>query len=353
MLPFFDSPPRTQFRRPACQLAFDGGFEGDSLTAVRVARGLGDAVDYVELSLGPSPPAGLLSFGSAEPELGETCTVSLGYADGEMETVFTGWIDRISKGLDGGTRIGLANGGARLARLRVEASYYGETAGGIVTALAGEGGIDTGTVEDGLSLPAYVIDGGRSAWSHCAELATRHGFLLYLDSEDVLHFREPPEEPAEIVFSYGVDLISARASSASPHPVGIRATGEGAAGSQGTNAWNWLVKDPGGVRAEMGEAPFVPVADGALRSGESSETVATNRLNRATAGADRLRATVPGTAALGPGVLVEILEAPSESLNGVFLIHAVQHRFDVRRGFVSVIDGVRAGASDSLLGGLF
>jgi hypothetical protein len=127
--------------------------------------------------------------------------------------------------------------------------------------------------------------------------------------------------------------------------------GEGAAGSQGQEAWSWLIKDPSSVTGSAGSGdPERLVQDASLRSGEAAQGAAdgiTGAAERAKLNGELL---VPGSPAVVVGSAVEIVDAPQDALNGLFLVRRVGHRFSKRGGFTTLICFDSAG--DGGLGGL-
>ena len=132
-------------------------------------------LDTAVLSLG--------QVGGLVPALDDQATVELGYADdGSLGQVFDGYVDVVEPGLL--TRRVTATSAARaLARLFVDETYEGQTAGAIVTDLAGRVSVDTATVDDGIIFPAYVIDSRRPALAHIRDLAALSGIDVYVDSQ--------------------------------------------------------------------------------------------------------------------------------------------------------------------------
>jgi phage protein D len=133
--------------------------------------------------------------------------------------------------------------------------------------------------------------------------------------------------------------------------------GEGAAGSQGGDAWSWLAKDVSGLTADEGDEPRRLRADGALRSAAAAASAA-----RGGAFAAALEATVgtllaPGAPAVVPGSTIAVAGAPRPALNGSFLVRRVRHRFSKRDGFTTLIAFSRppaagGGGAAGALGGL-
>lgn len=360
MLTGLTGPAAPALRRPVFEVSLGGGGGlagaaaalggaggGDPwktcLVALTVEAGLAPGADVAELHLAAHPDAPV-------PALGDAGSLSLGYEDAGAEVVFTGEVAAVRRAVAGGTRVTLTNGGAALSRLRVNQGYEGESAGAIVAELARRAGVRTGTVEEGAAFPYYVVDDRTGAWGHVARLARLSGHLAYVGPDGALHFAPYEEgEPAQS-FAYGADLLALELAEAAPAVGGATAVGEGAAGSQGADAWAWLVKDPAPVTREAGEAPRL-AADGALRSSDAAQQAAEGITLAASRLALTGRLLVPGAPAVAVGSTVEVAGAPQEALNGSFLVRRVRHRYGKREGFTTLLD-VSGGGSTGGLGGL-
>ena len=199
--------------------------------------------------------------------------------------------------MNGPTRVVATNAGGALARLRVNQSYEQLSAGGIVSELASGAGVTPAHVADGIDFPFYVVDDSRSAWAHVAALARACGFVATVDAQGGLVFG-----PAQIDAGADVHLRRRRARAAGApsrrrRSAKVTVVGEGAAGSQGADAWSWLVKDPAAVTATRRVR--------ARRSGSLQDAVAAERERRADRGGrslggaqaspSRAALVVPGT----------------------------------------------------------
>jgi phage protein D len=243
-------------------------------------------------------------------------------------------------------------GSSDLARLRIAKSYEGRNAGQIAKDLAGEAGVATGRIADGLDFPYLVLDGRRSAWDHLADLALRSGFLATVSAEGKLDFGPPDTEPAA-TFTYAVDLLGLEMREGAPPFAALALSGDGAAGSQGQSAWGWLLKDPAAVQAEAGSGtPARALSDAALKSTAAVRSAAANRLAASGRAAVRGRLLVPGSPDLRPGQLVEVAAAPTP-LSARYLVLGVRHRFSKREGFTTRLDvaSAAAGGAGGPLGG--
>lgn len=313
-------------RRPSFEL--DVG-DDDTLLELTVEAGLGPAVDALEVILADPE-------GAAAVAIGDDLTLALGYEDDGTEAVFSGRVESVGRGLDGRLRLTAVNGGSELSRLRVNQSYEQQSAGKIVEDLAGTAGVATGEVADGVELPFYVVDDRRTALEQIVALARSSGCLVFFDGDGKLHFVTPGGSPAA-TFTYGDNLLDLRTREGEALPGGFTVVGEGAAGSEGSEAWSWLLKDPAAVTAEAGGDPVRRLSEPALRSTDAATTAAEGR----TAAAARLAVTgtllAPGTPEAMPGVTVEVAGSPGAGQDGEYLVSSVRHTLSKARGFMSEI----------------
>jgi hypothetical protein len=233
----------------------------------------------------------------------------------------------------------------------VDQSYEQQAAGDIVTDLAGRAGVPTGTIESGVSLAFYVVDGGRSAYQQVAALARRSGYLACMTVEGELGFGPPAAGEPVQTFTYGQDILGLELAQGTPVVGSVETVGEGAAGSQGQDAWSWLVKDPSAVSGSAGSGePLRARQDGSLRSSDAARSAAEGWVGAV--GLTNLtgRLLVPGAPAVVVGCAIEIADAPQTELNGSCLVRRVSHRLSKREGFTTLIDFSRNGGSG--LGGI-
>jgi len=331
---FTDGSSSTAVRRPLFSVAFgESGADvwAEALVTVVLEAGLVPFADAVTMRLagGASVPGVALE---------DSGTVELGYEDGSTETVFTGQVEEVRHSVQGTTWITAVNGGALLSRTRVNQSYEQQKAGDIVKDLAGRAGVETDTVEDGADFPFYVVDDRPSAYQHVAALARKSGYLAFFTPEGKLNFVPFTAGQAVQTFTYGEDVLSLHATEAPPAVGAVTTVGEGAAGSQGQEAWSWLVKDPSAVTASAGSgSPERLVQDASLRSTEAAQG-AVDGIAGAAEGTRLIgEFLVPGAPAVVVGSAVEIVDAPQDTLNGLFLVRRVRHRFSKREGFITLI----------------
>jgi phage protein D len=360
-------------RRPLFRIAFaagaggsgggPGGALGGAASAVAgAAAALGvdlaggatdpwqEATAAITLEAGVAPFADRLVIDLADDArapsvaLGDVGSVSLGYQDGGPTAVFGGRIEAVRRGLGGGVRILAANGGAALARLRVNQSYQNRSAGDVVRDLAGRAAVETDAVEDGTTFPFVVVDDRRGAYAQIAALARRCGFLASFTGEGKLRFGPPADGQASQSFAYGVDVLALHAVETSPAVGEVTAVGEGAAGGSGQEAWSWLVKDPSAVTDRAGSGdPARLLTDGALRSRDAVRRAAAAVSDAAAATSLAGTLLVAGAPAVALGGAVEVTGAPEARLNGLWAVRRVRHRYAKREGFTTLLGLVKPG----------
>ena len=332
MSSLLSAAPTPSVRQPALEVRFGSAAANDwgrALSFVTVELGAAPAVDAVEIAIAPGQHAPAVA-------IGDTGGVSLGFA-GALVPVFSGLVASVARSVNGPTRIVATNAGGVLARLRVNQSYEQLSAGRIVSELANGAGI-TNTTADGVSFPYYVVDDSRSAWAQVAALARVCGFFATVDAQGGLVFGPAQTTPVK-TFTYGVDILALQAAESAPSFGKVTVVGEGAAGSQGSDAWSWLLKDPAAITATAGSGtPERLVQDSSLRSKSAAQSAADAASARARSLAGAGRLVVPGTPEIVPGGSVEIKGAPDAALNGVRTAHVVRHRFAKSAGFVTTID---------------
>jgi hypothetical protein len=349
-------------RRPLFEVSFSGSGSGGASPASGALSG-GDSDPWlqhvvavsVDLAVAPSvnTVSVILAAGTQAPAVapGDEGTVALGYEDDGAELLFTGTVESVSRNIHGQIRIVATDGGGALSRLRVNQSYEQQTAGDIVRDLAGRKEVSTDKVEDGLEFPHYVVDDRRSAYRHIAALGRKSGYQASFTPEGKLSFAPFPDGQAVQTFAYGDDILALEVTQSAPVVTGIGAVGEGAAGSQGQEAWSWLIKDPASVKGTSGESTLERlIQDPALRSQDAAQSAA-----EALVGAvSRLNITgrmlVPGSPAVVAASAVEISDAPHDALNGACQVLGVRHRFSKRDGFTTLITFSKTGNGGS--GGL-
>lgn len=317
--------------------------------ALNVESGLAPFVDVavITVALTPQTPAVALA---------DSGVLALGYGDEDAKPVFTGKVAAIRRAGAVQT-IRLVNGGGDLARLRLNQSFEQQSAGAIVEAVAGLAAVTTDTVEAGGDYPYYLLSQGQNAYRHLAELARQNNFAAWFTTAGKLLFAPLTAGEPVATFTYGADLLAFQLNEALP-VAGVTVVGEGAAGSQGSKAWSWLVKDAAAVTSSAGDASAARlVSVPGLRTGNLVQSTATGLANFGSLGQVSGRLLVPGAPAVTVGSTIEVTAAPDPAANGRFLVQRVRHDFARYQGFTTLIHFAKAGEGGGglagVLGGLF
>lgn len=326
------APPSV--RRPVFEVQLGSAAAKDwkeALVSFTVESALAPGVDRAEVLVSPLSDAPSAS-------LADAAAISAGYEDDSTTAIFTGQVTAIRAGIRGATGIGATNGGTALASLRINQGYEQRTAGQIVSDLASRASVDTDSIEDGVTYPYYVIDDGRSAWQHIAGLARKNDFLAFFTAEGKLTMQPVAAGSPVETFTYGEDILALDVVSAAPVAGKVTAIGEGAAGTQGDDAWAWLLKDASSVSADSGSGdPVRLLTDGSLRSADAARQAAAGAASALARSQIRGRMLVPGTPVVVVGSTIEIASAPQDSLNGTVLVERVAHRYSKGGGFTTAI----------------
>ena len=193
---------------PAYKLTFSQktGDEGGVLGAATSVGGGGKVIDTTDepkastvvdlaVTLDMGVPADNFTLvlgqaGALKPVRDDETTIELGYADnGGLTQVMVGTVIMVESNLTT-TRVVGHSAAATLLRTFVEQTYESKMAGAIVRDLAGKAGVDVATAEDGISFPAYVVDGRRSIYAHLRDLADLCGFDLYINADGAVVFEK-------------------------------------------------------------------------------------------------------------------------------------------------------------------
>ncbi|MEL6764017.1 MAG: hypothetical protein AAFO87_10190, partial [Cyanobacteria bacterium J06607_6] len=177
-IPFVGNSAPDGVRRPTVEIAVGGG-DGSGLggIAAGVASNLlGGGGDFwkehylaIALDTGPAPFVDSLRLTyttgakGTDIALGDTLSLSLGYADSETSLTFTGSVTRHHHSLNGQSHLYINSGGFSLSHLRLNQSYDQQNAGDIAKDLAAQVGVETDVIESGISLPFYSLGGQTSA----------------------------------------------------------------------------------------------------------------------------------------------------------------------------------------------
>jgi phage protein D len=276
--------------------------------------------------------------GGIDPTLKDIATVALGYADnGGFTEVFTGLVDALRTGLLA-RQVTLTSGARALARLRVDQTFEGQTAGAIVRDLAGRAKVDLATIEDGITFPVYVVDSRRTALAHVRELAALSGVDAYIGSDGKLVFQAFTTGQTIHELDFAKQVLSLEVERDVDPDVTVHAFGESPTGSAGADSWGWLTKDFSRSEgtAGSGARPIV-LENPVLRTAAAAATAASARLRAIQRRAERGTVRVPGQPGVKLGDAVRLSGVPTAALNDTFQVRRVIHRITKDGGFTTTV----------------
>lgn len=269
----------------------------------------------------------------------DTATIELGYADnGGLNQVITGDVESVNERITS-TRVVGYTAARSLLRTFVNQTFESKTAGAIVRDLAGRASVDVDAVDDGISFPAYTVDGRRNIYRHMRDLADLCGFDLYINADGKLTFEKFIGGHTIHVFEFKKHIIAADALHADRAAGSIEAWGESPTGSQGDDAWGWLTKDFSGSKGAAGsgdphlllERPVLRTADAASAAADALNTL----IDRETI---RGRVLSVGRSEVKLGDAIALRAMPDDSLNASYQVRAVKHRITKLGGFTTLVE---------------
>jgi hypothetical protein len=287
-------------------------------------------LDAAVLSLG--------QVGGLVPALDDHAVVELGYADdGSLSQVFDGYVDVIEPGLLIG-RVTVTSAARALARLFVDETYEGQTAGAIVTDLAGRANVDTASIDDGITFPAYVIDSRRPALAHARDLAALSGTDAYIDSDGKLVFQAFTTGNVIHDVDYAKQILALEVDRWAGTDVAVKAWGESPTGTAGADAWGWLIKDFSSSAGTAGSGtPVFVLERAALRTAGAAATAASAALRDLERRAIRGHVAMPGRPEVKLGDAVRLRDVPVDGFDDTYQVRRVVHRVTKDAGFTTVV----------------
>jgi hypothetical protein len=328
------SSPAPAARRPVLDM---GGPES-ACAQVRLALRMGPALDTVSCRLATS---------RSELAAGDGLTVAMGYEDSGVEDLFTGTVSSVSANIHGQTIVIAGNGGEALARLRINQSFVDMSSGDIIADLAGRAGVDAAEIVDGPDLPLYVADDRSHLLDHIATLAGFSGADVTFDAGGGLVCALSGETPPAVTFVYGASIAAGRLQQSVSLETPLQSTGEGAAGSDGDDAWPWIIADSGSTAS--GDAGGRVVSVGALRSADAVSGFHGAWVAKRARMTGAVLIDAPGTPILRPGYVFTV---EHDALGGEYVAAEVIHSYSKAAGFLTRVHGWRKGGSGGLPGGL-
>ena len=286
--------------------------------------------------------------------------VELGH-DGENELVFIGMAAALRPDFEG-VRVVFLGKMQQLLDLRMAAWYDNQSAGAIARDLIGQAGLETGTIDDGPTLPRFVIDRRNSAYAHLRRLADRLGYELYAKRDGKICFQGlgagagldadggllgAAAAAADSVvgsllggggegYQYGQHLLHGEARRQAPAWGQIVVGGESPMSGEGDSTAHWLTSNDSDYQGAAGSGTgTLLILDGAARTKDIADRFAAGQLATAGRSAHQVTIRVLGRPQLDLGDTIQIGAAPDELINGSGYIRALHHQFDDLHGFVT------------------
>jgi hypothetical protein len=281
---------------------------------------------------------------------GDDAKLDLDGGDG-ASTILTGQVTEVRRAVDG-IEVVIADAGGILGRLRPSASFERQPASGIARKLAGDAGVDLGTLDLDLDLPAYAAHPSRTAAEHIARLADWGDALALVDADGKLVIRKRPEGPADAALRYGREIVAIEHAAAEPRNPHRFVIGSGPAGN--ASAPNALRPAPGPLPedADDGGPGVRRVAAPALRTPAAATKASTAASAAAARAGGRLDVRCFLLPKLRPGQVIEIQDLPDGLPGGAFLLTQVEHRLAHGLGMTRLSAERLAAPSGGLLGAL-
>lgn len=267
---------------------------------------------------------------------GDPVTIELGYED-QITKVLEGIVVDLKPNIE--TIIVTAyTSGQKLLELRLNQTYENQTAGAIVSDLAGQVGIGTETIEDGISFPFYVIDAKKNCFEHLHDIAQKCGFDLYLNVNNKLIFKKFQKSAAAHTLCYGKNIISIKHIEYEPDFKNVVVLGESPASSKGSDTSHWLTKSFDNFKGITGtEAPVLVIQDATIRTKEAADKSAKSGKDFIERKKQQGMIEIIGNPKINPGDIVEIKEVPQDNLNGLVQVRSVSHILNKDAGFITTL----------------
>jgi phage protein D len=276
--------------------------------------------------------------GLLKPALQDEAAIELGYADnGGLTQVIAGKVISVEPNLNTLTVVGYT-AAETLLRSYSDETYESRTAGAIVQDLAGKAKVPVANAEDGVSFPAYVIDGRRSFGRHLGDLADLCGFDLYFTNDDKLVFEKFSTGKTVHVFEHAKDILALHATRAPPLAGAVQAWGESPTDTKGAGASAWLTKNFSRSKGAAGSGkPVLLLERPALRTSDAAKAAALADETRIRRDTLKGRLLSVGRPEVKLGDAIRLSAVPDASLNKSFQVRAITHRITKLGGFTTEV----------------
>ena len=279
--------------------------------------------------------------GGFQPQRDEDAKIELGFTDDALTQVMIGKVLTSQDTLTT-RRINGHSPAHLLLTTFVNQTYEAKTAGQIVTELAAQAGVPIANAEDGITFPAYVVDGRSPIYNHMHDLADLCGFDLYITAAGELIFEKFHNGNTLHIFDYGKQIVELETQAAPETAVQVEAWGESPGGSQAEEAWAWLTKDFAGLKGTAGSgSPVMLLERPVLRSATAAQTAADALYTHFQRRKLRGFLLSTGQPQVKLGDAIQLRNVPDDRLNTKFQVRSVRHHIDKTTGFTTRI-GFRA-----------
>ncbi len=306
----------------------------ESVWRIRVECGCAPFADRAEIDLAPGGP---------ETALEDELNVELGYTDTGTTPVFTGKVWSIREIASGSLRLTLTNASHQMSVRRVNMTFQQSSAADAARQLASDAEVSTGNLGGRITMPAFVADDRSSAWRHVATLAQWEGMIAWIDAENTLQWNSVETAGPVHQFVYGDDLISIEKVSGLGPEISRRWQGEGAAGSNGSEAWSWLVKKADSLGSGGDVQASLVDFQGAFRSSEAVQRAASGYPGLPPCAGDRFMIRAAGVPAAAVGSTVSVTGTPDQKFNCTGVVIHVRHVLTKVHGFRTHLEVITPG----------
>ncbi len=319
-----------------------------------VERSLDVALDGLRVLLGAS--SGIA--------VGDDVQLDLGDEDG-LERVFTGTVAEIRPRL-GSCQVSCVGTMLSLVELRVSSFYQSQSAGDVARDLIGQAALDSGTIEDGVTLSRYAVERRLGAHTQLRRLAERLGFSLFSARDGKVHFRgvgraaslgtggglgglgglaDAASAAAGALglgggggnLEYGAHLLEAAGRLQPAFARTVLVGGESPMSGQGEDKSFWLTAIDTDYEDSSGSGDEILVTDSAARTKDMAGRFAAGYATTFGRRAATIKLTTLGMPTLELGDSLGASGAPESGINASGTITALRHRFGARDGFVTEI----------------
>lgn len=192
------------------------------LLSLRCERAVGPGVSTLVVEL-PYP-------GGVATSVGDEVILELDAGDagvpGASATWFTGTVTEL-RATPGGVAVRAGDASVALAGFRPTTTFEGQPAGDVIAGLCAAAGVETGQIEAGPDLPAYVADGWTTAWEHVSRLAAFSGATPTVSGQGAVQAVAEQPVLADVALRAGREILRVDVRDAGPPATGVRIAGEG------------------------------------------------------------------------------------------------------------------------------